>query len=151
DCFTAPHAGTDCQVALQILAASGVWSVPTLVAWRATLEEDPQAHDDDRDSFAGMLAAVGTLHRAGIPILAGSDCGVPRVLPGLALHQELGLLVQAGLSAREALSAATVGPASFLGLSQTHGTIEVGKRADLVLLAADPLADIRNTARISAV
>jgi imidazolonepropionase-like amidohydrolase len=95
--------------------------------------------------------AAGALHRAGVPILAGSDCGVPHVIPGLALHQELGLLVQAGPSPRQALTAATVSLARLLDLSATHGTIEVGKRADLVLLAADPLAAIRNTARISAV
>ncbi|MEM7350714.1 MAG: amidohydrolase family protein, partial [Acidobacteriota bacterium] len=73
------------------------------------------------------------------------------VLPGFALHQELELLVAAGLSPAEALSAATRGPAELLGVLDERGTVEVGKIADLVLLEADPLADIRNTRRIVAV
>ena len=152
DCFTDPIPGPGCDAALHALAASGVWSVPTLVAWKAAaLGDDRRLPDADPDSFARLLAVVGAMHGAGIPILTGSDCGVPDVVPGASLHQELGLLVEAGLSPREALAAATTGPARFLGISATHGTIEVGKRADLVLLAADPLDDISNTARISAV
>jgi len=84
-------------------------------------------------------------------LLAGTDCGVPGVLPGSSLHDELGLLVDAGLSPAEALAAATVNPAHFLGQLADAGTIEVGKRADLLLLDGDPLADIGNTTQITEV
>ena len=91
---------------------------------------------------------VGALHRAGVTLLAGTDAIDAFVVPGFALHQELELLVQAGLTPMEALQTATREPARFLGLEAERGTIEVGKAADLVLLEADPLADIRNTRRV---
>jgi len=91
------------------------------------------------------------LHEAGIPLLAGSDAGASYSLPGFSLHDELSLLVEAGLSPHESLQAATSNAARFLGLSDDLGTIEEGKLADLVLLDADPLADIRNTRQIEAV
>lgn len=97
------------------------------------------------------LKIAKTLHHAGIRILAGSDSPMPLVYPGWALHKELELLVEAGLSPAEALRAATIGPAQFLGLSNSSGTIAVGKQADLVLLDDDPLRDIRNTQRIRGV
>lgn len=95
------------------------------------------------------LKLVGAMHRAGVPILAGTDLSLAYVYPGFSLHDELAFLVEAGLSPREALAAATVNPARFLGLEA--GTVETGKIADLVLLDADPLADIRNTRRIAGV
>ncbi len=91
------------------------------------------------------------LHEAGVPILAGTDAGVPFSLPGWSLHEELELLVAAGLTPAEALEAATRGPAEYLGRTEELGTIEVGRRADLVLLRANPLDDIRNTRAIEAV
>lgn len=91
------------------------------------------------------------LHEARIPILAGTDAGVPFSLPGWSLHEELELLVAAGLTPAEALEAATRGPAEYLGRTEELGTIEVGKRADLVLLQGNPLDDIRNTRAIEAV
>ena len=94
---------------------------------------------------------VGELHRAGVPILAGSDTPNPFVFPGSSLHEELELLVGAGLTPMEAIVAATADPARFLGLSATHGTIEPGKTADLVLLDGNPLEDIRNTRAIAGV
>src|SRR5262249_6152228 len=71
--------------------------------------------------------------------------------PGFSLHDELMLLVAAGLTPAEALRAATLDPARFLGLNETLGTIDTGKVADLVLLDGNPLEDIRNTQRIDAV
>lgn len=94
---------------------------------------------------------VKTLHGAGVRILAGTDAPMPQVYPGFALHKELELLVEAGLSPADALRAATIWPAEFLGLTKSSGSIAVGKRADLLLLDANPLSDIRHTQRIRAV
>ncbi len=94
---------------------------------------------------------VGALHREGAPLLAGSDSFDAFCLPGLSLHQELEWLVRAGLTPYQALEAATRIPARFLARPHRQGTIERGKRAHLLLLSADPLADIRNTRRIETV
>jgi imidazolonepropionase-like amidohydrolase len=101
--------------------------------------------------FQAELKMIGEMNRAGVPILAGTDtaAGV-RVYPGFSLHQELSLLVKAGLSPMQALQSATSNAAKFLELADS-GTIELGKRADLVLLDADPLTNIANTHKISAV
>ena len=97
------------------------------------------------------LKIVKTLHAAGVRILAGTDAPMPLVYPGFALHKELELLVEAGLSPADALRAATIWPAEFLGKGESTGSIAVGKRADLVLLDDNPLRDISNTQRIRAV
>jgi hypothetical protein len=94
---------------------------------------------------------VRAMDRAGVPLLAGSDSGNPYVYPGFALHEELALLVEAGLSPLRALEAATLSPAKYFAIESTNGTIEAGKIADLVLLDADPLASIENTRHIRAV
>jgi imidazolonepropionase-like amidohydrolase len=94
---------------------------------------------------------TGELWRAGVPILAGSDTPNPLVFPGSSLHEELEFLVEAGLTPLAALQAATIQPARFLGRLDSQGTVETGKVADLVLLDANPLDDIRNTQRIAAV
>lgn len=104
--------------------------------------------------ISGWLAgkpAVAAMQRAGVKILAGSDTPNPYVFPGTGLHEELALLVKAGLTPAEVLRAATVWPAEFLGRLDRAGNITPGKDADLVLLDRDPLADITNTRRISAV
>jgi imidazolonepropionase-like amidohydrolase len=98
-----------------------------------------------------LLRVTGAMHRAGVPLLAGSDAPNPGVVPGIGLHHELELLVRAGLTPMEALQAATRNPARYLGMADSLGTVEAGKLADLVILDADPLADIRNTRRIHAV
>jgi imidazolonepropionase-like amidohydrolase len=94
---------------------------------------------------------VAALHRASVPIAAGTDAPMRNVYPGFALHDELERLVDAGLTPAEALRAATLVPATLFGIEKDAGTIAIGKRADLVLLDADPLRDIRNTRRIDAV
>jgi len=104
-----------------------------------------------KQAFQKDLEIVRTMRKAGVPILAGTDTGNPFCFPGFSLHEELALLVIAGLTPVEALRSATLNPAKFLGLEKTLGTIEVGKIADLVLLGANPLEDIRNTQRINAV
>jgi len=101
--------------------------------------------------FQKEIAIVGAMRKAGVAILAGTDTGNPFCFPGFSLHEELALLVIAGLTPVEALQSATLNPAKFFGLDKTLGTIEQGKIADLVLLDANPLEDIRNTQRISAV
>ncbi len=97
------------------------------------------------------LEIVGAMRRAGVGILAGTDTGNPYCMPGFSLHDELGLLVQAGLTPMEALQTATVNVARFMGRENELGTIATGKLADLVLLDANPLDDIANTRIISAV
>ena len=106
-----------------------------------------------REKFvAHELEIVKRLQKAGVPFLAGTDtpAGVD-VLPGFSLHQELQRFVDAGFTPMEALQTATFNPALFLGKRADFGTVEKGKVADLVLLDANPVDDIRNTRRIAAV
>ena len=86
---------------------------------------------------------VAALHREGVPMMAGTDAmGVPMIIPGRSLHQELALLTRSGFSPYEALCAATVAPAQFLGKEQEFGTVAVGRRADLLLVDGNPLKDV---------
>jgi hypothetical protein len=91
------------------------------------------------------------LNKAGVKLLAGTDSPQAFVFPGFSLHEELELLVRSGLTPLEALRTATYNPAEFLGALDSLGTVRQGKLADLDLLDANPLTDIRNTRRISAV
>jgi imidazolonepropionase-like amidohydrolase len=100
--------------------------------------------------LAGEKRLVGAMHRAGVGLLAGTDTPNPYVLPGFALHDELALFVEAGLSPADALRTATLNPARFLGRDDC-GEVAAGLRADLVLLERNPLADIRNTRWVHAV
>jgi imidazolonepropionase-like amidohydrolase len=84
-------------------------------------------------------------------LLAGTDVGVPLQVPGISLHVELARLVEADLTPLEALQTATINPARVLNMADSLGTVEPGKLADLVLLDANPLDDIRNTQKIRAV
>jgi imidazolonepropionase-like amidohydrolase len=101
--------------------------------------------------YRKSLPLVRAMHRAKVPLLAGSDTPNPYCFPGFSLHDELALLVEAGLTPRQALQTATLNPARFLGRQKDLGTVAKGKLADLVLLSADPLADIKNTQKIAAV
>ncbi len=96
-------------------------------------------------------AIVSKMQQAGVGILAGTDLANPYLFPGFSLHDELAILVEAGLKPMQALQAATRNPARFLGREKLLGTVQQGKLADLVLLDGDPLADIHNTTRIRAV
>ena len=92
------------------------------------------------------------MHEAGVEVLAGSDIAVVNIYPGISLHDELRYFVsELGMTPSEALERATIRSARFLGISDAVGTIERGKVADLLLLDANPLDDIRNTSRIAAV
>ena len=89
-------------------------------------------------------AMVKALFDAGVPIVAGTD----GALPGYSLLRSLELYVEAGLTPMQAIESATRVPAEAMGLGQTTGTIEVGKRADMILLSADPLANIANIRKV---
>jgi imidazolonepropionase-like amidohydrolase len=109
----------------------------SLLHWRA--ETDATMRD------------VGALHALGIPIVLGTDVGNPMAFAGFSAHEELANLVKAGLTPLEAIRAASLNAAKMLGREQEFGSIEVGKRADLLILDADPLVDIRNSRSIRAV
>jgi len=112
----------------------------------------PEVSIVDRQRYAEQeLAIVHAMYRAGVRVLAGSDTGAFDAAPGFDLHDELGMLVKAGLTPLEALQCATSGPAEFLGILDSHGGVASGKVADLVLLSADPTQDIANLERIEAV
>lgn len=104
-----------------------------------------------RRAWDNILTLVGGFHRAGGMVLAGTDCPNVAIVSGFSLHRELELLVRAGLSPMEAIVSATRRPAERLGRRDLFGTIAPGRAADLLLLTADPLADIRNIARIERV
>jgi imidazolonepropionase-like amidohydrolase len=127
------------------------------VTWKKFTDEI--VHEFNTDDLATRkrfvqkeLDVVNAMHRAGVQFLAGTDTppGV-YVFPGFSLHEELQRFVAAGLTPMQALQTATLNPAKFLGLQDRLGTIEKGKLADLVLLDANPLDDIRNTQKIAAV
>jgi imidazolonepropionase-like amidohydrolase len=94
---------------------------------------------------------VRAMHRAGVPLLVGTDSFDAWVVPGLSVHRELELLVQAGISPQEALVMATRDAAAFVGQGATRGTIATGKLAELLVLESDPRVDIRSTARIETI
>ncbi|WP_246023514.1 amidohydrolase family protein [Nocardia yunnanensis] len=129
------------------IAGEGRVVVPTL-----TMMEGMAAANGFADAFGAALANVGALHAAGVPVLAGTDANASPGVPvnpafGESLHYELELLVRAGLSPVDALNAATALPARHFRLTD-RGSIAPGLRADLVLLEADPLADITATRSI---
>jgi imidazolonepropionase-like amidohydrolase len=172
--------GPEATRVLNLLVEHGVYLTPTLVVHErvlhaservqpdgedATMGEAFAAHDDGaglardysaedlehgRVEFQRICRFVARAAEAGVPIVAGSDTPSASIRPGLSLHEELGLLVAAGLSNAEALRAATATPAALLGRSHCQGTIANGFLADFVLLDADPMADIANTTKISA-
>jgi hypothetical protein len=165
---------------IQALKKNGTWVTPTLASLDITSHPENWKTDDPllafvppamakewRDSFddvqmkqrAGWLGRqasndwklTGELHKAGVPLLVGSDSLDPFVFPGDSFHHELAELVRAGFSPMEALQAATRGAALFLGREKDFGTVEAGRAADLVLLSADPVENIANTRKVWAV
>jgi len=100
--------------------------------------------------YSLALRHVGEAHSAGVGLLAGTDSFDTYVYPGFSLHDELGLLVEAGLSPAAALRTATINAATYMGLNDRYGSVEIGKSADLLLVSANPLQDISNTRRIEA-
>lgn len=140
-----------------LLADPAVWRrmpAATAAEWRAAYPRNRALMlDPDYIAYTAAIRASLADVRAVRPrILAGTDVGVPFAEPGASLHTELQLLVRhLGLTPLEALQAATIEPARFLGATDSLGTVRVGKLADLVLLGANPLEDIRHTTRIDGV
>lgn len=124
-----------------------------LEEWRK--EYDARRFESPIDWTAIIAADKRNLKRLkslGVPILTGTDPAIPTAIPGFAMHDELAELVRlADMTPREALAAATIGPARFLRVADSLGTVAPGKVADVVLLDADPLVDVGNTRRIHAV
>jgi imidazolonepropionase-like amidohydrolase len=119
--------------------------------WARDAAERRAAPPHDLTFAEWSLDLVGMMHASGLSIGAGTDTPITLAIPGYSLHTELELLVRSGLSPLEALAAATLVPARFLSLDDELGAIEPGRRADLVLLGANPLDDIRNTRRVEGV
>jgi hypothetical protein len=114
-------------------------------------DPSPAGRRSYMDFYRKGLALTNDAYRAGVPVILGTDAGDSFVFPGASVHDELGELVKAGLSAAEALRAATLTPAQYFDRAAEFGTVAPGRFADLVLLDANPLADIANTQRIRAV
>lgn len=129
---------------------------PFAGVWRQNWEVNAGGEGGDRLAAmqrhrAAVLASVGLMHAAGVPVVLGTDTGNPYVYPGYSVHRELELLVQAGLTPMQAIEAGTRRAAEMLRKQDEFGTVAPGRRADLLVLAADPLLDIRNTRRIEMV
>jgi imidazolonepropionase-like amidohydrolase len=103
---------------------------------------------DRRGEFTKYQELTGKLYRAGVPLLVGTDAPEPQVTPGFSLHQELELLVESGLPPAAALRAATLHNATVLKQLEHLGSVAPGKLADLIVLSANPLVDIRHTRQI---
>lgn len=127
--------------------------VPTLVALQRQLKKgiSEDGVDVALSEYDKLRSLIPIMRKAGVRFMTGTDAGEIHSTVGLDLHREMELLVEAGLTPLEALRSATIEPARFLGAESTLGSIEAGRYADLVLLDANPLKDIRNTQKIDAV
>ena len=123
----------------------GVDKIAAELAGQVTDVEPPNETSDAQEKvFQKQVAIVGALHRGGITIVAGTD----QAVPGHSLHREIELYVQSGFTPLEAIQSATTVPAHVMGLDKELGTIETGKRADLILINGDPLQDVHNTRNV---
>jgi imidazolonepropionase-like amidohydrolase len=164
-----------------VLAENETWQIPTLAlitrsanrpyardTWRdqfrflpdsvgqsweqRAAEAASEPVDPDAERFRDwVMGMVAELKRAGVDMMAGTDTPIGLLTPGFSLHEELALLVRGGLTPLEAIASATLRPAQYFELDDELGRIDRGMRADLVLLEANPLDDIRNTRSIRAV
>jgi hypothetical protein len=125
----------------------------TILDWKEQVDEaTPERRAALVPYFRTGLKLMREMREAGVRIMTGSDVAVLNIFPGASLHEELRLFVDSlGMTPMEALASATRKPAEWLGLADSVGTVAPGKVADLVLLDADPRADIGNTRRIAAV
>ena len=123
----------------------GINKIPQVLAQQLTDVGPPNENSEIGEKiFEKSVAIVGALHRSGVPIVAGTD----QAVPGHSLHREIELYVQAGFTPMEAIQAATVVPARVMGMEKETGTVEKGKRADLILINGNPLEDIHNTRNV---
>jgi hypothetical protein len=126
---------------------AGLWK------WDADRAVAHASHASGRDVDAELyrlaMDNVRRAHDAGVKIVAGTDSGDTYVFPGFAIHEELAELVSAGLAPTDALRSATIDAARFSGKARDYGSIEAGKIADMILLDANPLIDIRSTQEIA--
>ena len=173
------YSADGCRSLFAKLATASMWQTPTLVNWRQMFTLDTPLGDAERDHLAylspgtreflalnrtmskitpegarSMVEAsrtaasrVADMQRAGVGILAGCD----GMVTGFCLHDELALMVEGGMPPAAALQTATINPARYLGREASFGSVQPGRRADLILLDANPLDDIRNIGRIRAV
>ena len=120
------------------------------VDWKSWEGPPPAAHPFYEERFTLIEERIQPAHQAGVGILAGTDAGFsnPLVYDGFSLHEELQLLVEAGMPPFEVLKTATLNPAKYMNATDSLGTVEEGKKADLVLLHQNPFEDIRNTQEI---
>ena len=136
-------------LAAKLSGSATVW--PELQQWWDSEMGSPPFTDFQRSLLEKAPAMAAAASQAGVKLLAGTDLGDPYVIPGYSLHDELELMVAAGVPTLKALQSATSEPASAFGLASTLGTIAPGRSADLLVLDTDPLQDISNTRRIDAV
>jgi imidazolonepropionase-like amidohydrolase len=108
----------------------------------------PIAWETGKELLSTSLQITKILHDNEVTILAGTDCGVSYVIPGFSIHDELKLLVRAGLPNADALKTATLNPAKYFDISHSNGQVALGMNANLLLLDANPLDDITNTKKI---
>lgn len=120
---------------------------PELKEGLETMGVPPPKAEQSAATFRAMEATVRLLHQAGVPIVAGTD----QAVPGFSLDREIELYVQAGFTPMEAIQAATLVPARAMGMEKDSGTIEAGKRADVILVDGNPLANISDIRKVSAV
>ncbi len=160
--------GTYYVPTLSLFIWTGTWGAPSRILTDPfltsgvearvikSLVESPLAptkppSEQDWARRSDLLKALKSAHDAGVRIVGGSDTGNPFVFPGYSMHEELELMVEAGLTPMEALVAATRRAAEMLEAEDIFGTVEPGKRADLLILGRDPLKDIRNTRTLEVV
>jgi len=151
------------KIAEQARSLDGIINLPTLKYVHPLMQSKWLGSNNyntgttpDRVTYVDKIAdfnirIVKAFKEAGVPMVAGTDSGVSAVVWGFSLHDELELLVSAGLTPQEALTSSTRLPATWLGIDDKIGTVETGKYADLILLDANPLDNISNTRKISGV
>lgn len=152
----AMHRGLDYARTVNMDDPRNKYLPPSAVASQRLAQQEfylKDRHPSEDAEWAAMfdhrLTTVRHLYEAGVPLMTGTDTGTVAVWPGFSVHDELALFVEAGIPAMAALHASTSEPATFLGTKT--GRITPGHKADLAILDANPLHDIRNTQRLSGV